>query len=158
MRLFHDCWSVSGDLCLSFLLQTLNAPTMCCIGTNHYTKQALIGDQRVRNMLNMQIHMRNMQKICKKYAQYAKICQNMLNIPKFMHNLCAHYFITDISVGIIPEIKRSKYLRQSTAEQQSYLSSRFQDKFKLPANGSQFRQQVIKCGRTTAAISIQFKK
>ena len=84
----------------------------------------------------MQIHMRNMQKICKKYAQYAKICQNVLNFPKFMHNMCAHYFITDISVGIIPEDKRSKYLRQSTAEQQSYLSARFQDKFKLPANGS----------------------
>ena len=62
-----DCIMIAGEAVETFArffycnLQTPRKPTMQYMVTNYSTKQALLRDQQVRNM----------QKICKKYAQYA---------------------------------------------------------------------------------------
>ena len=65
---------------------------------------------------------------------------------KSAQNMCSHYIITDIGMGIIPETKRPEAINSSNS---NHIQAQG---FKLPANGSQF-SKWSKYNRIAVVIS-----
>ena len=65
-----------------------------------------------------------MQKICQKFAEYAENILNMQNKyaeyakKKYEKNICAHYVISDIGMGIVPERLRLNVNTRGNKQQQ----------------------------------------